>query len=340
MAVTISDIAKHVGVTKATVSKVLNKSSSNYTISEKTKQKIYNVIKELNYRPNYLSRALVGCKSMTVGLVINPVMFSTPIHAERISIIEKTAQKSGYFIYIVGKPYQNEIEPIQGLLDRRVDGLIVYFATEPSKEIVDFLSKQTIPIVYMDWAPPGCTRCVKINRKMGICQIVEHLVQFGHRNVQYIPSAYDLKHPGGKLSHYQEAFASHGIDLKVDSHLSISYDEVIKREIPQIINQLIAEKKLPSALIMPNDYAAQTAIASLQDAGVRVPEQISVVGFDNLNFADVVRPALTTVRQPIERASKAFELLESLMKDSEVGVEMLNLPCEMVVRQSTGPAPV
>lgn len=339
MAVTISDIAKHVGVTIATVSKVLNNSPSGYTISDKTRKKVYAAVKELNYRPNYLSRALVGGKSKTIGLVINPVMFATPIHALRLAAIEKTAQQAGYFIYIVGKPFQNEAEPIQGLLDRRVDGLVVYFATEPSRKIMDLLNAQTLPIVYVDWAPPGCSRWIKINRARGIEQVAEHLVRLGHRHIRYVPHQYDFDQPEGKLNYYRQAFAGHGIDLAVARDFSISPTGDIKVETIDIVHRLIASNQLPTALILSNDYAALSAVSALQDAGIKVPEQISVVGFDNLDFADVVRPSLTTVRQPVERAASAFEMLLELMNGPVREVSTVDLPCELVVRQSTGPAP-
>lgn len=331
----IADIVKQTGLSYPTVSQILGNRPG---YNEQTRDLVLRTARELNYRPNYLSKALVGGKSMSIGMVVDPVMFTSPVQSERISVIERIASQNNYLTYIVGNPSLNEIGPIQNLLDRRVDGMIIYSTVAPSKEVLEFLNKQKIPIVYIDWAPEGYTRWVKIDRSRGLGQLARHLTQLGHRRIRYIPLAYDLDHPGGKLKLYREAFEACGISLAADREFSISPVGDTKNETQNLVRRLIEAGQLPTALLLSNDLAAQSAISALLREGIRVPDQVNVAGFDDMDFADLVSPSLTTVRQPVKETFRAFDLLYSLIQDPAKPTEAIDLPCELVVRQSTGPA--
>ncbi|MFW6039437.1 MAG: LacI family DNA-binding transcriptional regulator [bacterium] len=336
---TISDIAKATGMARTTVAEVL-RGKPGY--SQQARERILSAAEQLGYRPNYLSKALSGGKSMTVGIVVPSL--DTPITNERLSAAEVAARRHGYLAYVTswsGDKTGASVRYIEDLLQRRVDGLILHYEGRFPSGLATLLAKSKVPRVLFENAPPGIRSVVLVEREPAAAALAAHLRELGHRRVALMLSAYHHAHPSLRLDIFRRAFERVGIEVeppekwrppKDHSSTSIGAYQLLRA-------RLDAGATLPTALVANSDLWAQGLLAALHDAGLRVPEDVSVVGFDDLPIATTTIPPLTTIRQPRgELGEAAFEMLQRLMQNPADDVEPVCFPCELVVRRSTGPA--
>lgn len=337
----IANISKRTGFAVSTVAGVLRNAPG---FSAATRTRVMRVADELGYRPNFLSKALAGGKSMTIGVL--GCWLTTPSIAMKLESIEATARKAGYLCYLASAEFENteaQLSHLRGLLDRRVDGLIVdYILVPPPQQVLDLLGTCGVPHVFMDWAPLSVPHRVTVNRNTGFTQVAQHLAQLGHRKVAYISAQYDLDHPEPKLSPYRTCLESEGIQMQFGEEWSLKSDitemahvtyDVVKRQLRK------RRSNGPTALVLVNDANAIAAIRAAQDLGLDVPGDLSVVGFDDLPFAAMTRPSLTTVRQPRSTVGElAFSALLNLMQDRDARITPVDLPCQLIIRESTGNA--
>lgn len=340
MSATLKDIAKQIGVADATVSMALR---NHPRISATRRRQIQQVAQAMGYRPNPLGRALKSGKSMSIGVAIGSV--NVPVHHPKLRTIETLARQHGYWPYMVtigNLPPAALITLITDLLSRCLDGIIVYHTHPLPDSAVRLLRQSPTPVVYLNWVPPGERHSVALNVQPGITQLAEHLAALGHRRVFLFRTFSEVNYPSHRAEPYQRALEAAGIEVVSDERMVLQPQPDGEFGAPAYhrVRELLLSGDRPTALVMTNDETATSAMAAAQDVGLRVPEDISVVGFDDLPYTRFIRPALTTIQQPREPMGEAaFQMLLKLMNDPAAKVEPVTFETELVVRQSTGSAP-
>jgi DNA-binding LacI/PurR family transcriptional regulator len=341
----IAEISREAGLARSTVADIL-RDRPGYNLD--TCDRVKRIAREMGYRPSWLSKALRGGKSMTIGLL--GCLLEDISAMSKAKSIESAALAEGYQVYFVNTNQETladssfHVQHLRDLLDRKIDGLIIdYVGVAPPQEVLSMVEEQTIPSVYMDWAPPGRANCVAVNRMSGIQEAVNHLSALQHQRVAIITTEWAVRSPNAKMVTYRQCLEAAGIEVLMGSDWThrqnaqgIEFDtcRVVRR-------QLARGGRLPTAMILFDDLAAVGAMRGVFDAGLRVPEDISVLGFNDLGIAQVSRPALTTVHQPrAEVGQAACEMLFNLMQGKAESIESIEFGCKLVARESTGPAAV
>jgi len=330
MEVSIKDIAKAAGVSPSTVSRAL---SDHPRISTETKVRIHGLAEEMGYIPSLLARSLVTRDTATIGVVITSV--SDPFLAHLVTSIEEVAQEQGYSV-LMSSSYldpDRELEVVGAFHGRRTRGIIV-IGSQIDTGYVQMHDRFPLPVVLTNCR--AYPYSVSTDNLAGARQAVEHLVQLGHRKIAYIANRHSRRSNSDRLQSYQQVLAANGIP--VDEDLIIEGDGTLRggSVAAQI---LLSRSQPPTAVFCFNDMTAIGVFSSLQQARIRVPEEMSVVGFDDVEFATHCHPRLTTIRQPTNlMGQRLIHMLLALIQDQEgVGPEVL--PAEMVIRESTGPPP-
>jgi LacI family transcriptional regulator len=329
--VTIKDIARLSGLSKSTVARILSNSGS---YSEASKEKVLKIAKELNYQPNSLARAMITKKTNNIGLVIHSrihPLVSHPFFASIVSSVVDAATRQGYSIMVFNdKDIQNSLKNIQ---QKRLDGVIL--AGYIDKEIVQELKANNIPIVLVnDLIDIEFETSYVINDDYSGCfQAINYLLDLGHKTIGFIHGPKDSQSYHRRLLGYKEALKSR----------QIKFDEkyVVYSETPNIeggknaAKQLLAAEKTPTAIFAGNDMMAIGAIKEIKAQGLRVPKDIAVVGFDDIEFSSIYEPSLTTVRTNKKLMGEiAVQELIRQMNGSEE-VKEIKLPTELIIREST-----
>ncbi|BBH19609.1 catabolite control protein A [Paenibacillus baekrokdamisoli] len=332
MTVTIYDVAREAGVSMATVSRVVN---NNPNVKPQTRKKVFEAIERLGYRPNAVARGLASKKTTTVGVVIPDI--SNAIFAEVARGIEDIANMYHYNIILCNadKKKDKEIRVINTLLEKQVDGLL-FMGGAVTDEHLQAFKTANVPIVLCATTDEnGSIPSVDIDHESAAFDAVQTLIKQGHRSIAMIGGT--LQDPANGYSRFQ------GYKRALET-AGITYDENMVRignyryesgvEAMKYFLEL-AEK--PSAVFSATDEMAIGAIHAIQDAGLKVPEDISVISVDNSRMASMVRPQLTTVAQPMyDIGAVSMRLLTKLMKKESVENPRVVLPHEVITRQSVG----
>ena len=331
--VTLKAVAKHVGLTPGTVSAVLNDSPSARSIPRETKDRIHAAAKELNYRPNFFARTLRNKRTYTIGVIAEEIGDS--YGSMVISGIESHLRKWDYFFLTVAHRHDQNLlsRYSELLLQRGVEGFITVDTTvleAPSLPTVAVAGHQTVK---------GVTNVV-LDHVQAATLALNHLASLGHQRIAFMK--------GNPLSSDSEdrwkaiCEVAQKIGMRIDPELTVQID--INDPTPQLgypfAKQLLARKKPFTALFAYNDISAIGAIRALQEQGFRVPQDVSVMGFDDIPGAAFNTPTLTTVRQPLARMGQvaAQTLLERIAGRDDYPPEIAIEP-ELVVRESTAKAP-
>ncbi|QGQ96977.1 catabolite control protein A [Paenibacillus psychroresistens] len=330
MTVTIYDVAREAGVSMATVSRVVN---NNPNVKPQTRKKVFEAIERLGYRPNAVARGLASKKTTTVGVVIPDI--SNAIFAEVARGIEDIANMYRYNIILCNadKKKDKEISVINTLLEKQVDGLLFMGGTVTQEHILAFKSS-SVPIVLCATTDDNnAIPAVDIDHEKAAFDAVQLLISNGHRNIGMISGT--LQDPANgyaRFQGYKRALEEAGIPV-IDDHIRVGnyrYESGIEA-MKYFIN--LADK--PTAIFAATDEMAIGAIHTIQDANLRVPDDISVISVDNSRMASMVRPLLTTVAQPMyDIGAVSMRLLTKLMNKENVEVTKIVLPHEIIVRKS------
>lgn len=332
--VTIYDIAKSLSLSPSTVSKALNDDPA---ISKKTRKKIFDTAAEMGYRSNLFARNLRQQTSLTIGVIAYELnsSFTTPM----LSGIETVANEAGYGIIITDSSQSPEKEAAnaQNLFHRRVDGIIAVLApeTESFEHFRPFMEKN-IPIIFLDRVAsfPESTSVVIDNVLCGLLA-TRHLIEQGCRRIVHLTpdhrhSVYAERHKG-----YRDALAEKGIAFE-DSWLVVAGPG--EEESERAAKKIMALSPLPDGVFATSDLAAAVCIRAFQEQGIRVPEDIAVVGFNNEVIGKLIKPSLTTINYPAkEMGETAARILVNHLKGTGgIGsISTLTIRAELVVRQSS-----
>ena len=342
--VTLADIAAKASVTPMTVSRVLN--SAGYVNSE-TRERVMRVAREMNYRRNGLARGLKRQRTETVGMVIGDI--ANPFAAELSRGVREVLEAKGYSLFICVSEHtaKEDVQAFDSLADHRADGIIV--ATRASKsgnerltELID--SGIPVSLIGRDFRHPHADLVMADNLTGGY-EATRHLIALGHKRIGFIGISLTQGLRLRRFQGYVEALNEHGLTVEEElivggrngaeqmpgySTEEMGYDGMMK---------LLELKHRPTAIFARNDYTAMGALNAIKRAGLRIPEDIAIVGYDDIPLASHTSPTLTTVRQPTrEQGRTAAEfLLRRIQEDREQPRREKTFNCELVVRESTDP---
>jgi DNA-binding LacI/PurR family transcriptional regulator len=326
----IKDIARLARVSHPTVSRALQNSP---LVNPKTAEKIRKIAKESGYKASAVARGLVNRRTRTIGLVVTSI--ADPFTSEVVSGIEQAAYDHGYCVFLADSNADpvRERKIVQAFAEQRVDGIIVT-SSRVGALYLPLLTEMMVPIILVNDQYPGAfVHSVMISNQEGSRAAAEHLVGLGHRRVAFIGDQFGYHSDTERVAGYKEALRL--AQIQFNPELLVRGDGKSENAM-RAMDQLLALKNPPTAVCCYNDMTALGAMKSIRMRGLRVPEDISVTGFDDLFVAAYADPPLTTVRQPMRRMGQiAMEDLIKLMTGEDSIVKVQIKP-ELIVRQSTG----
>jgi LacI family transcriptional regulator len=331
--VTINDVAKRAGVSKSTVSHVIN---ATRFVEVATKDKVVQAIQELGYRPSGIARSLVSRRTKTAGLLISDV--SNPYYPDVILGVEEVALANDYSIFLCNTGYDLErgMAYIQSLIDKSVDG-ILFMSSSMSLEMVQEAVKNQIQAVVLDWGFPQIEELavtLTINFRQGIREAIKHLVGLGHKHIAHVSGPLDLWTSRVRRDEFVSALETFGLDprdaLIIEGNLRIDGGRKALQSIMQF-------QPRPTAVFAANDLTALGIIWAAREYGLTLPEQLSVVGLDDIDLSSKVNPTLTTVALPRSETGKLAmsTLLDLIEHANNVDKRKLEVGTHLVVRHST-----
>jgi LacI family transcriptional regulator len=331
----IRTIARAANVSIATVSRTINRIAS---VNPKLAKRVWEVIDELDYFPNTQARALVSGRSHLLGLIVSEI--TNPFFPELIQGFEDIAVEHGYEILVSSTNYDPKrmTHCIRRMIERKVDGVAVMtFGIE--EPLLDQLAKRKVPLVFIDVGPkrPGIS-LLKVDYHHGIRQGVQHLAALGHREIAFISGPARLHSAQSRLAAFTTSLKECGI--VPNPAWIIEGDHTMEGGISAMERLLDANKKqMPTAVMCSNDMTAIGVLHLLYRAGLRVPDDISVIGFDDIHIAEMTIPPLTSVqmsRFEIARAAVTALRAHAENPDDSISKRDFDIQTELVVRESTG----
>ncbi|TYB97329.1 MAG: LacI family transcriptional regulator [Kosmotoga sp.] len=325
---TIADIAKMANVSKATVSYVINNKEG---VSLDVRNKIKQIIKESNYKPNTMARALAGKRTNSVGLIIPDI--SDMFYANIIRGVEKASGKFGYFLnlFTTHADPEKEHEVFDFLTSSIADGVIVmtYFV---GKEVTRKLKQRKIPFVFLDFPYDDDIYSVSVDNFEGGYKATSYLTALGHRKIAFIHGPEAARDSKARYHGYLKALREHNIPYNNDLVLK---GDFLRQGGYKAAKSLIKNNKVPTALFAANDQMALGAMTAFKKEGYRIPEDISIIGFDNTEASTFSKPTLTTIMQPIfEMGSLAAKTLISLINGKTPEMKRYLLKTRLIERHS------
>ena len=336
--VTIKDIARALNLSTSTVSRALRDS---YEISPETKRLVMEYAERLNYRPNPIALSLKGSSSKALAVIVPQI--ANNFFSQAINGIEAIAYNRGYHVIIfqTHESYEREVANIQQAVARRVDGLLLSLSSETSDVAhLKALQTQGIPLVLFDRVAPELTVTqVVADNFGGAYAATAHLLQTGRRRIAHLTIPPYLSITQERLAGYRAALEQYGVPF--DENL-VRYGTFGPDEADELVEQLLAQEPRPDAFFTASDRLVLGCLTALRKRGIRIPEDISLIGFTNLPAAEMLNPPLSTVTQPAQEigqlaAERLIELIEHKQKASPPAT--VKLPTTLVVRESSSPAP-
>jgi len=330
--ITLRKLAEHLGLSRTTISMILNDVPEATRFPEETRRRVVESAKKLGYRPNYFARSLGRQRSYLIGVIAPD--FGNGYEAALLSGFERRLLNTGYTSFVSNHFWSTSLlqRHVETLCDRGVEGLLLIDST-PSES-------PGIPVVTIctDRSPIWST-CVSIDNAFGILEAINHLAGLGHREIAFIKGP---EWSGDTADRWSAVLATcKTLGIRVDPRLTVQLERLESTGMGHVEEGRIAAQKLLrrskrfTALLAYNDISALGAMTELRGAGLRVPEDVSVMGFDDIEFASIAYPPLTTIRQPLrEMGATAAELLISKIGKNDV-VKNMRVRPELVVRSST-----
>jgi LacI family transcriptional regulator len=331
---TLRDVAREAGVHAATVSRALNP-ETRHVVNSATAERVEQVAKALGYRPNPIARGLKTARSSTVGLVIPDL--TNPLFPPIVRGIEDVLGPAGYSAWVVNTDNDpvREDAAIDSLRTRKVDGYVVATASlhDPRTEE---LADSGLPVLLVNRRTTrGDIPSVTADDAGGIALAVGHLVDAGHRRIAHLAGPQTLSTGVNRLRAFEHALRDHGIDPDPDD---IVVCPTFTEDAGAVaMRHLLDERPDVTAVVAGNDLLALGCYDALRERGLRCPDDVSIVGFNDTPFMDKLDPPLTTVRVPhYDVGAEAARLLLEILADPKRHPRSVLLPVNLVVRQSTG----
>ena len=329
---TIRDVAREARISTATVSHVLNKTGQ---VSRETRRHVLAVVRRLGYFPNAHARNLAWRSSRTLGMIVSDI--ENPFFPEVIKSFEIRARQLGYEVILSDTNYDPALmrRATEKMLEHKVRGVAV-MTSEANLRLIREIARRRIAITFLDLGPvQRYVSNLRIDYFSGIQQVVEHLFQLGHRHMIFAGGRPGLKSNIARREAYIACTKTRGLDPGPTLSGDLRFEGGVAAGL-----SILKLKPRPTAVVAVNDLTAVGLIKGFLQAGLRVPEDISVTGFDKTHLADYLTPSLTTV--DIHRdwlGRMAADALHELSTADEPQGKEFTIPAELVVKASTGPAP-
>lgn len=333
MASTLKDIAEYSGVSMMTVSRVIN--NSGY-VSDRTRKKVEAAIKELDYRPNLMARSLINRKSSFVYVIVPDI--SNPFYAELTKGVEHVALRFGYHIMLSSGHWDEELEAahIETARGRMAEAVILVLPKMSEKRIAEY-QKDTNLVVVDKHIRSRNIDSVYIQQDKGAAAAVQHLIDLGHRRIAFLSGSRRIYNSLSRRRGYETALDSNGVprdprlvipgDFSFESGLR-AFDHIMK----------LSRKIRPTALFAASDLMALGVMRGASQNHFRIPQDLSLVGFDDINLSSITNPPLTTVRHPfIEMGEEAMRHVLRKLDLAFDGKESANLENRLIIRETTAP---
>lgn len=329
---TIKDVAKLAGVSVATVSRVINDSPK---ASENSRLAVFSAMEQLQYHPNANARALAQQSTETIGLVVGDV--SDPFFGAMVKAVDEIAWQTGNFL-LIGNGYHNEVkerQAIEQLMRHRCAALVVHAKKIADDELENLMQQMPGMVLLNRSLPTFQQRCIALDDRYGAWLATRHLIQQGHDQIAYICSTHTISDAEERLQGYYDALREHSLPCN-DRLVAFGEPDEVGGE--QAMTELLGRGRNFTAVACYNDSMAAGALAVLSDNGVRVPEEMSLIGFDDVLVSRYVRPRLTTIRYPIvTMAQQAAELALALANNQPLPEVTNTFNPTLVRRHSVSP---
>ncbi|AYA75062.1 LacI family transcriptional regulator [Bacillus sp. Y1] len=335
MAVTIKDVAKLAKVAPSTVSRVI---ANNPRISEKTKKKVREAMDELGYHPNFIARSLASQSTQAIGLVMpssTDVVFQNPFFPTVLRGLSEGAHEKHYALYMTTGKTDNEIldgvtQMVQG---GRVDGVVLLYS-KIEDQVLMYLQERGIPFVVIGKPFKHVEEITHVDNDnfRATKEVTEYLIQLGHDHIAFVGGNLNLVVTVERLLGYEKALREAGIPLNDDY---IVHEEFLREGGQEAVRELLSLKVPPTALVVADDLMALGVLNTLDELGIKVPEDISIISFNNVLVSEMSRPPLTSV--DINIFDLGFEAARSLIQKIENPKEPIKriiIPHQIVKRFS------
>ncbi len=338
--ITIGKVAARAGVSPGTVSKVLN-SMADGQIALATQQKVRQAANELGYHPSAVARGLVRRRMDTLGLVLPVGQYSPTTHpfftALFNDLLKAAAAQHQNTMVFTGETWRDAAQSLPRFRDGRCDGLLLFYQPHHSDMIPALLDASVPTVLVSDvWDEPRLSY-VDVDNVHGARTMTEYLLSLGHRRITLVCEEEDLSFILPRREGFEQAMVARGLSPDTSNVVSAGYtNESVYAAISTLMD--VPEPQRPTALFCLSDSLAMFTIAALMQHGLRVPQDISVAGFNGDAAAERVYPPLTTMRQPYEKIGEAaVSLLMAQIEDRSERGRRIILPTELIIRQSTAP---
>jgi DNA-binding LacI/PurR family transcriptional regulator len=332
---TIQEVARAAGVAPSTVSRYLN---GQLRVSPATEARMIDAVRDLGYVPNAQARNLARRRSGVVGFVVPEI--SNPYFGAIADYVVDAVERHGLLVLLCSTRSQavREASYIDLLASGAIDGML-YLGSFPSNERLAAAIRGGLPVVVIDEPIADATgvHTVVMDDYAGGYQAAGYLVALGHRRIAFVSGPAELASVQERRRGYEDALRKGGIDPAEQLVLAGHFTEQFGMS---ALPRLLSAPQPPTAAFVASDYIALGMLSAAETHGVRVPGDLSVVGFDDIRFSQYVRPRLTTIRSPLERLARVgVELLFERLAGADSGARTEVLPVELIVRESAGPPP-
>ncbi|GGF98012.1 LacI family DNA-binding transcriptional regulator [Paenibacillus abyssi] len=323
---TIKDVAKMAGVSISTVSYALNNHAK---VSKKTKQKIMDAARQLNYQKNGLASDLKKNSTRTIAIIVTDL--AGPHYAELVKGIQEVTLSKGYDLLACSSVGEETSTAVKFLTEKRVDGAIV-LSHNIDEDIIIQSARKEFPIILLDRkVDSDFVVSIEVDNEEGCHMAAEYLIEQGHRDIAFISGNSIGSLHVQRVRGYESALRKHGLDGKSRLHQFGLFNQDNGYSMTKM---LIAQGNLPTAIMYANDEMAIGGIKAFKEYGIEIPSDVSIIGFDDIELAQYVRPALTTVMQPkYERGALAAHLIFQILEGQDTQ-DYYKFSTQLVLRDS------
>lgn len=333
---TLKDIAKALNLSTSTVSRALRDS---YEISAKTKERVIEYAKKIHYHPNPAALGLKERRTRSIGVIVSEI--ANTFFSEAINGMESIAYDKGYNVIITQshESYQREVDNVQYLVSRSIDGLLISLSAETSNvEHIRKYHDKGLPVVFFDRVSDEiATHKVTADNFRGAYDVVQHLIDVGYRRIAQLTNVSHLSITKERLQGFKKALKDNGLSVPSSYVQHCPHGGLLENEVDKAIDNLLSLEEKPEVIFAAGGKLSTGCLRLLKARGIRVPEDIAMVGFSNSEVMDLLNPPLTTVRQPaFEMGRAATEMLFNLLESRYPVTEFNNrvLPTQILIRDS------
>lgn len=331
--ITIHDIARKLNISASTVSRALN---NNPKISSNTRKKVQELAIELGYRPNTVASNLRTQKTFTIGIVVP--LINRHFFSSVISGVEEVAYKAGYNVIIAqsNDKFEKETAIAQSLYATRVDGIIISIAMETEEfDHLKLFTNKAIPLVFFDRVVADIdAHKVTVDDYTSGYKATKHLIEQGYKKIAHIGGPLNLQIYQNRLKGYKDALIDSGLEV---NDKFIHHTRLTRQEGFNAVRKIMDAAHKPDAFFCANDTTALSATIYFKEKGIKIPDEIGIVGLSNEPFSELVTPSISTIKQPgFEMGQTACKLLIEQIENKDIAeFKNIVLPTELIIRESS-----